>query len=65
MTHLVLSVTRNIFFGNSEASASELLENHEEMFFDYYMESDIIGIIKYSNTIQLLYHDPITIISIR
>ena len=31
------------FSSNSEASASELLENPEEMFHRYYMDSDVIS----------------------
>ena len=36
--------------GNSETSASEFLENLEEMFPWYYMYSDIFGMFKSSTT---------------
>ena len=38
------------FSSNSEASASELLENLEEMLPQYYNESDVIISFKYSTT---------------
>ena len=38
------------FSGNSEAFASELLENLEEMFPRYYMDSDVISKFKSSTT---------------
>ena len=38
------------FFSSSEAIASELLENPVEMFPQYYIDSDICSMLKYSIT---------------
>ena len=38
------------FFNNSEATASELLENFEEVIPRYYMHSDLFCMLKYSTT---------------
>ena len=54
MTNLLLQVTKNmssIFFSNSEAIPSELLENLKKMFPLYYMHSNVFSmLIIYSTT---------------
>ena len=55
MTHLISSEEAflPIFSTNSEAAASELVENLEEMFPRYYMDSDVIIRFKYSNMLPV------------
>ena len=42
------------FSSNSEASASELLENMEIMFPRYYMDSDVISVSKHNSVLSVV-----------
>ena len=46
----IMRDTPSRFSSNSEASASELLENIEEMFHRYYLRCDVFSKFKFSTT---------------
>ena len=57
MTHLLLENILSIFSSNSEAFASEWLENIDEMFCRYYMDSDDQHVQIFNHTLMLRWQE--------